>query len=140
MSEKEYKRYIAIIAVTAVLLVFAGGVCGFVIRGAHTADNPGIAEYQQRARELLARIEEYQQREQDRVAREREAAAREAELNRAAGERAKRLEAAVGAIWTTDRRERELYAEIAKEAHLLADYIGSLGGGSGRDSDSDDSE
>jgi len=140
MNEKEYRRYFVIIAVIAILLIFAGGVGGFVIRGAHTGDSAGVERNTERERELLARIGEYQQREQERVDRERKNAAREAELNRAARERAVRLETAVGAIRVSDRRTGELLQEIAKEINFLADYIGSLGGGPGGDADSGDSE
>ena len=126
MNEKEYRFYIVIIIVIAVLLIFAGGVGGFVIRGAHTADNSGIADYQQRERDLLARIGEYQQREQDRIARERESAAREAERLKREGERIARTENAIGAIRESDRRERNLYQELAKEADILADFFAGV--------------
>jgi hypothetical protein len=133
MSEKEYRGYLVIIAVIAVLFIFAGGIGGFVIRGADTADSSGAEQYQQRERELLARIGEYQQREQGRIKAERNRAAREVERISAARERAKRLEAAIGAIRVADRRTGELLQELAKEINLLADYIGGIGGGSGGD-------
>ena len=137
MNEKEYKRYFVIIVIIAVLLVFAGGIGGFVIRGANTPDSAGIERNTERERELLARIGEYQQREQNRITAERERTAREAERIGAARERAYRLETAVGALRVADRRSSELLQEIAKEINLLADYIGSISGGPGGDADND---
>ena len=109
-------RFCFITAVAAFILVSAVIGIWAVVHTKNKPDNRGIAEYQQRERELLARIAEYQQREEDRITRE----ARRIE---AEGERIKRTEAQLGAIRGLDRRSGDLLSELAQEVKILADFF-----------------
>jgi hypothetical protein len=82
---------------------------GYQIHRANSADNNGAGSIISRERELFERIGEYQRREADRLAAE--------------GERIKRTENAIGAIWESDRRSGDLHEELKQEVKILADYF-----------------
>jgi len=120
MNEKNYRRSVIVLVIVAFILGSAvgGGLC-FIIHSKNKPDNTGIAEYQQRERDLLARIGEYQQREEDRNRRE----ARRIEAER---ERIARTETQLGAIRGLDRRSGDLLSELAKEVDILAKYFADV--------------
>ena len=107
----------------ALLLVFAGGITGFIFGSTNPANSSGIESNLYRERELLKRIGEYEQRERDRVEAERIRIA--AENSRIERERARieRTKTAIGAIRESDRRSGSLLQELEQEINILADYF-----------------
>jgi len=108
-----------VIGIVIIAVIFSGAVsAGFCIifNSKNKSDNRGIGEYQQRERQLLDRIGEFERREEDRNRRE-------AERIRAEGERIERTETAINAIRQSNRRERDLYAELRAQNNILEDYF-----------------
>jgi len=115
-----------VIGIVFIAIVFSGAIATgfwFIFDSKNKSDNRGVEYYQQRERELLARIGEYEQRESARIEVERIRAAREADRIRQERERITRTETQLTAIRGFDRRTGDLLQELAKEISILQDYF-----------------
>ena len=121
-SKKVYINF-DIVFIVALLLIFAGGVAGFIISGKNSANNSGAESNLNRERELLTRIGEFEQREREYLERERERATRE--NNRIERERARieRTAEQLATLRQLDRRSGGLLQEFAEEINILASYF-----------------